>query len=75
MGLSPDSPANSLYKKEGIKMTFLTKEERQAWMDYLSFEKNKDKYAPLIQKFGSSEYEAIKEAVKNGSPNPQKWWA
>ena len=74
IGLSPDSPTSSLYKKEGIKMTFLSKEERQVWMDYLSYERNKDKYEELINKFGSSEYEAIKEAVKNGSPNPQKWW-
>jgi hypothetical protein len=75
-GIFPDSPPDSMYKKLKIDTVFLNDQERAAWRDYLSYEKNKGVFDPLIQQFGKVEYDAVGRAAQApGAVEPRRWWA
>lgn len=73
MGLMPDSPEVG-WKATDVNIIHLSHDERAVWVDYLSIERNKDTYDPLIDQYGRKEYELVLEIVKSGSPEPRRWW-
>jgi len=75
IGIRPDSPSDAIYREAGVKVTFLSDNEKKEWIDYLSYENNKEKYDPLIDRFGRKEFEVVKE-VANSTEKPQakRWW-
>lgn len=74
-GIRADSPADSVYKKLNIDTVYLTDKERGVWREFLSYERNKAVFDPLIQRFGKSEYEAVGQIAKEtGSVEKRRWW-
>ncbi|MGE0316021.1 MAG: TRAP transporter substrate-binding protein [Lautropia sp.] len=74
-GLRKDSPSDSVYKKLGIDTVWLTDKERGAWRDALSYERNKETYDPLIERFGKAEYQAVGEVANgSGAVEKRRWW-
>lgn len=73
IGTTPNGPEVG-WKAGDTRIIHLTDEQRQAWQDYLSVERNADVYDPLIDKFGRESYETVLEVVKSGSPEPRPWW-
>lgn len=73
-GVRPDSPKVG-WREHDTKFVRLTPQERQAWRDYLSVERNKDVLGELIDRFGRKEYEmVVKVANGPGKAEPQPWW-
>ena len=73
-GIRPDSPSDAIWKKVGTKQIILTDDERAAWKDFLSFEKNKDRFEPMIKKFGKEEFEAVQRVAASGDTEKTRWW-
>ena len=74
-GLRPDSPPDSIYKKLNINTVYLTQKERDVWRDFLSYDRNKAIYDPLIERFGKAEYEAVKQVANAPGPvEKRRWW-
>lgn len=73
-GLRPNSPPDTIWKKVGTKQVILTAEEKTAWQDYLSFERNKDRFEPMVKKFGKNEFEAVQRVAKSGDTEKRRWW-
>lgn len=73
-GIRPDSPRVG-WSAHDVKFIRLTPEERGAWRDYLSVERNKKELNELIDRFGRKEYEtAVRVANATGKAEPQRWW-
>lgn len=73
-GLLPDSPKTAGYPAAGVKMTFLTDDERAVWRDALSVDKN-----PVLQEaidtYGRDAYDiVVKVASGTSSADPVRWW-
>jgi len=73
-GLRADSPPDSIWRKVGTKQVLLTDTERAAWEDFLSYENNKDRFEPMVKKFGQAEYEAVQRVAKSGDTEKTRWW-
>jgi len=74
-GIRPNSPADSLYKKLSIDTVYLTPQEREVWREFLSYERNKAIFDPLIERFGRAEYEAVRQAATApGGVEKRRWW-
>jgi TRAP-type C4-dicarboxylate transport system substrate-binding protein len=74
-GIRADSPPDSLYKKLNINTVYLTQKERDVWKDFLSYDRNKAIYDPLIERFGKTEYEAVKSVANAaGAVEKRRWW-
>ncbi len=74
-GLRPDSPPDTVYKKLNINTVYLTQKERDVWRDFLSYDRNKAIYDPLIERFGKAEYEAVKQIASTSGPvEKRRWW-
>jgi hypothetical protein len=75
VGTFKDSPPTAIWRKAGVNLVFLSPEERKEWMDYMSWERNKDKLEPLAQKFGKKQLEMVKSvAYSNATTEPKRWW-
>lgn len=75
VGSTKDAAPDSIWKKSGATLVFLTDAERKNWKEFMSFEKNKDKLQPLVDKFGKKEFELVKTIVASSAkPEPKKWW-
>lgn len=75
VGIRPNSPPDAIWKKVDAKQIFLTNEEKKAWEDYLSFERNKDRFEPLVAQFGKREFEVVQRVAKSqGEPMKRRWW-
>ncbi|MDD5206428.1 MAG: TRAP transporter substrate-binding protein [Desulfobacterales bacterium] len=75
VGTRPNSPTDSIWKQVSAKQVYLTHEEKAAWIENLSVERNKNKFEPLIKQFGKKEYEAVIRAAKApGKPEQRRWW-
>jgi len=74
-GIRQSSPADSVYKKLSIDTVYLTPKERDVWREYLSYERNKAVFDPLIERFGKAEYDMVKKvASTSGSVEKRRWW-
>lgn len=74
-GIRQDSPADSVYKKLTIDTVYLTPKERDVWRDYLSYERNKNIFDPLIERFGKTEYDMVKKVASASGPvEKRRWW-
>ena len=73
-GIRSDSPPDAIWKKVGTKQVILTDDERAAWKDFLSFERNKDRFEPMIKKFGKEEFEAVQRVAASGDTEKTRWW-
>jgi len=74
-GIRPDSPADSIWQKLKPKFIFLNQKERDGWRDFLSYDRNKATYDPLIDQFGRKEYETTgKVANEKSKVEPRRWW-
>ena len=75
LGIRPDSPPTSIWKKAGAKQVLLTPEERAVWQAFLSFERHKSRFQPLVERFGKREYEAIARVANSpGVAEQRRWW-
>jgi TRAP-type C4-dicarboxylate transport system substrate-binding protein len=75
LGIRPDSPPTSIWKKAGAKQVLLTSAERAVWQDFLSFERHKSRFQPLVERFGKREYEAIVRVANSpGTAEQRRWW-
>jgi TRAP-type transport system periplasmic protein len=75
VGVRPNSPPDAIWKKVDAKQIFLTVEERKAWEDYLSFERNKDRFEPLVAQFGKREFEMVRRVANAaGGAEKRRWW-
>jgi serine/threonine protein kinase HipA of HipAB toxin-antitoxin module len=75
LGIRPDSPPTSIWKKAGAKQVLLTPAERAVWHDFLSFERHKDRFQPLVERFGKRDYEAVvRVANLPGTAEQRRWW-
>lgn len=73
-GLRSDSPPDAIWKTVGTKQIMLTDDERAAWQEFLSFANNKDRFEPMVKKFGKAEYEAVQRVAKSGDTEKGRWW-
>lgn len=74
-GIRPDSPPDAAWNTVEAKRVYLTDSERAEWVDALSYERNKEIYDPLIERFGKEEYETVKRVAASGDPViPRRWW-
>lgn len=73
-GLRPNSPPDSIWRKVGTKQVILTDDERAAWRDFLSYENNKDRFGPMVEKFGKKEFEAVQRVANSGDTEKGRWW-
>ncbi len=73
-GLRPNSPSDAIWKKAGTKQVILTATERTAWYDYLSYENNKDRFDPMVKRFGKTEFEIVQQVAQAGDVERQRWW-
>jgi len=73
-GLRPNSPSDAIWRKAASRQILLTDEERAAWQDYLSYEKNKDRFDPMVKKFGKEEFEVVKRVAQSGDTERKRWW-
>jgi len=75
VGSTKNAAADSIWKKSGANLVFLTDAERKEWEQYMSFERNKAQLQPLVEKFGKKEYELTQSIVASKTaPEPKKWW-
>lgn len=75
IGVRPDSPPTAVWQQETAKQILLTDEERAQWVDFLSYDRNKDVYDPLIERFGRDVYETAKRvAHEPGEVEQSPWW-
>jgi hypothetical protein len=74
-GIYPDSPKDTIWQKLNPRFVYLTPKEREAWEAYLSYDKNKAIYDPLIEQFGKVEYEATgRIAHEKSKVEQRRWW-
>jgi TRAP-type C4-dicarboxylate transport system substrate-binding protein len=74
-GIRPNSPADSIWGKLKPKFIFLNDKERAAWADFLSYDRNKAVYEPLVDQFGRQEYETTGKVAREKAPvEPRRWW-
>lgn len=73
IGIESDSPEVG-WKAAGAEIVILTDEQKAAWRDFLSVEKNASTIDPLIDRFGREAYETVLAVVKDGSPDQARWW-
>jgi len=73
-GLRPDSPPDAIWRQVGTKQVILEDKERAAWEDYLSYERNKERFEPMVKKFGKAEYEAVQRVAQSGDTEKGRWW-
>ncbi|MZR30644.1 TRAP transporter substrate-binding protein [Sneathiella litorea] len=74
-GIRPDSPADAAWNTVKAKRVYLTDSELDNWKDALSYERNKEIFDPLIERFGKTEYETVKRVANSGdSVVPRRWW-
>ncbi len=74
-GIYPDSPQDTIWQKLKPRFIYLTPKEQEAWQAYLSYDRNKSTYDPLIAQFGKVEYETTgKIARETSKPEPHRWW-
>lgn len=74
-GERPDIPETSIFSQVPITQNLLTEGEHAAWRDALSFERNREAYDALIDRYGRAEYESIvRVANSDASPEPARWW-
>lgn len=75
LGLLPDSPPTSIWERAGATKILLTPAERAVWQDFLSVERHKSRFQPLVERFGKREYEAVvRVANAAGAAEPRRWW-
>lgn len=74
VGDRKESPDDVGYKGAGVELVFLTDSERKAWEDIIGYEANKQEYDSMINEYGKKAYDAVMDAVVNGSPEPAAWW-
>jgi hypothetical protein len=75
VGLRADSPPTAIWKKAGAKQVLLTPAERALWRDFLSFERHKSRFQPLVERFGKREYEAVVRVARaTGTAETRRWW-
>ncbi len=74
-GIRPNSPPDSIYKKLTIDTVYLTPKERDVWREFLSYERNKAIFDPLIQRFGKVEYDSVRQVANApGTVEKRRWW-
>lgn len=73
IGTTPDGPVVG-WKDSDTRIIHLTDDERAVWRDYLSIERNRETYDPMIDQYGRAEYELVREIAQSGSPEPRRWW-
>lgn len=73
-GLRANSPPDSIWKKAGSKQVILNEEEKSAWQEFLSYENNKERFVPMVKKFGKKEFEAVQRVAKSGDTEKGRWW-
>lgn len=75
LGLLPDSPPTAIWEEAGAKKVLLTPAERAVWQEYLSVERHKSRFQPLVERFGQREYEAVVRVANTpGVAGPRRWW-
>ena len=75
VGLRRDSPPTAIWEKAGAKQVLLTPAERAVWRDFLSVERHKSRFQPLVERFGEREYQAVvRVANVAGAAEPRRWW-
>ncbi len=74
-GIRKDSPPDAAWNTVKATKVYLTESERAEWVDALSYERNKEIYDPLIERFGKTEYETVKRVASSSDPViPRRWW-
>ena len=74
-GIFQDSPKDTIWQKLEPNFVYLTPEERAQWEDYLSYDRNKAIYDPLIEQYGKVEYETTGRIARETSPiEMRRWW-
>lgn len=74
-GIREDSPPDAAWNTVDAVKVFLTESEKAEWVDFLSYERNKETYDDLIERFGKTEYETVKRVANSGEPvKPTRWW-
>lgn len=75
VGNREDSPSDAIYQQAGVELVILTDQEREAWVQTLGYENNKDRYDPMIDRFGREEYETVVDvAGSEGAAEQKRWW-
>ena len=75
IGIRPNSPPDSIWKKAKVKQVILTPAEKEVWKDWLAYDRNKKRYAPLVKRFGQKEFETVlRVAQAPGKPEKRRWW-
>jgi|GEM_PF-1838585 len=75
IGFRPDAPSNTIYKKSGVKLIFLSAQERRKWEEYLSFDRNAARFNPLVAEFGKHEFEIVQRVSQAaGEAEKKRWW-
>jgi len=75
IGIRPNSPPDSIWKKAGVKQVILTPAEKEVWKDWLAYDRNKKRYAPLVKRFGQREFETVLRVAQTlGKPEKRRWW-
>jgi len=73
LGVAPDSAVDTPVRQSGITLTFLTDDERGAWMDAMSFANN-PQFDDLADQFGRKELDLVREIAAQGDATPRRWW-
>jgi hypothetical protein len=75
IGFRNNAPSNTIYKKSGAKLIFLSTEERKKWEEYLSFDRNSARFNPLVAEFGKHEFEIVRRVSQAaGDAEKKRWW-
>ena len=75
VGIRRNSPPESIYRAAGVEFVYLTKDQRKGWEDALGYENNKERYDPIIERYGRKEYETVVDVANSAGPAEQKpWW-
>jgi len=75
IGIYPNSPSTSIWKKAGVKQVLLTPSELDAWKNWVAYDRHKDKFAPLVETFGKKAFETVlRVAQAPGAIEKRRWW-
>lgn len=75
VGNRDDSPSDAIYQKAGVELILLTDDERAEWEQTLGYEQNKDRFDPMIDRFGRDAYETVLDvASSSGKAEQKRWW-
>lgn len=75
VGVRRNSPSNSIYQEAGVEFVYLTEDQRKGWQDTLGYENNKERYDPIIERYGREEYETVVDVANSAGKAEQKpWW-